>query len=82
MSTEIETLFERRRLKRRLSLWRILALAAGAACVMALAMLAGGKSAFGPGPHIARVDITGLITDDRAKLDLLRHATALTTDFN
>ncbi len=72
MSTEIETLLERRRLKRRLSLWRILALAAAAACVLALASLAGGGSAFGPGPHIARIDITGLITDDRAKLDLLK----------
>jgi protease-4 len=72
MSPEIENLIERRSLRRRLTVWKVLALAAGAALALFLAMQAGGSAGFGHGQHIARVDVTGLITDDRAKLEILK----------
>ncbi len=63
---EAETVVDRRRLRRKLTLWRVLAV------VLALLFLAvlsiGGDRMAGPGailPHIARVSVEGVITDDR-----------------
>lgn len=69
MSLDIETLIDRRRLKRRLSLWRIAALVAIGFAVIALLPASG----FGPqGDHVARVTLSGVIVDDRAQQDMLQ----------
>lgn len=82
MSFEPDAILERRRLRRRLSLWRIAAILAvlGAAGLMILST----ADVRVPGvKHIARLEVTGLITDDEdrdsALLDLAedRNAKAL-----
>lgn len=68
MSLDADALADRRRLKRRLFLWRFGAIAAIASALIALA-------ARGPGfnrAQIARVEINGIITDDRDMQDLLK----------
>jgi len=65
MSLETDLLLDRRRLKRRLFLWRLLALLAVLAVVLV------GTSGFGPfGPrrHVARLEVSGLITEDRQQI--------------
>jgi protease-4 len=69
---EAETVIERRRLRRRLTAWR---LAAGVLAVFVIALvMAGNQQLAGSGsflPHIARVSVSGLITDDQKMLELL-----------
>jgi protease-4 len=69
---EAETIVERRRLRRRLTLWRLLAVMLA---VFLIALLATGNQRLaGSGsflPHIARVSVSGLITDDQKMLELL-----------
>ncbi len=69
---EAETVIERRRLRRRLTLWRLLAIVLA---VLFIALLATGNQRFaGSGsflPHIARVSVSGIITDDQKMLELL-----------
>ena len=69
---EAETVIERRRLRRRLTLWRLLAVVLA---VFFIALLATGNQRFaGSGsflPHIARVSVSGLITDDQKMIELL-----------
>jgi protease-4 len=69
---EAETVIERRRLRRRLTAWRLAAIVL-AVFVIALVM-AGDQRLAGSGsflPHIARVSVSGLITDDQKMLELL-----------
>ena len=69
---EAETVIERRRLRRRLTAWRLTAVVL-AVFVIALVM-AGDQRLAGTGsflPHIARVSVSGLITDDQKMLELL-----------
>lgn len=68
-SLDIETIIDRRRLKRRLSLWRLAALIAlGAAIIVILP-----NTQIGPtGNHVARVTLAGIIVDDRAQQELIR----------
>ncbi len=78
MSLEADLVVDRLRLKRRLTLWRALAVAA---FVLALLVTAGlrGRSG-GPatglitGPHLARLRVDGVITDDRDRLALMDDA--------
>ena len=63
---ETDLILDRRRLKRRLVFWRVLAVLALVAVVIALARPGGVM-----GRHIARVSVTGLITDDRKQLDAI-----------
>ncbi len=58
---ETDLLLDRRRLKRRLNFWRVAAVLAAVAvvCVLALPGIRGG------GRHLARVNVTGIITEDR-----------------
>jgi protease-4 len=68
---EAETVIERRRLRRRLTLWRLLAVVL-AVFVIAL-VAAGGQRFAGSGsflPHIARISISGVITDDQKMIEL------------
>ncbi len=63
MSLETDLLLDRRRLKRRLVFWRVFAVLAVVAAV--LAGLRGAGLTPGGGMHIARVTVNGLITEDR-----------------
>ena len=72
MTAEIDTLLDRRRLRRRLSLWR--ALAIGGIVVALFALAAAGDrltDALG-GKQIARVAIEGTILESRDQLQLLK----------
>lgn len=67
MPLDADLLLDRRRLKRRLSLWRGLAVLAGAALLFALVGLRGEGAALLPGgAHVARLKVEGFIGDDRA----------------
>ena len=66
MSLETDLLLDRRRLKRRLTFWRVLAVAAFAIAVVVAVLPRGAR----PGlTHIARVNVSGTITEDRKLLD-------------
>ncbi len=68
MSLDADTLADRRRLKRRLFLWRAGAIAA---VLAALIVLVAEDGSLLPGAQIARVSITGIIVDDRTQQDML-----------
>ena len=72
MALDPETVLDRRRLKRRVTFWRIAAIALGLAFVAVLVLsdkLMGSSAGFLP--HIARVNVSGIITDDRKMQDLI-----------
>lgn len=72
MSLDAERVVERRRLKRRVSIWRIAAVLLGVLFVGAL--LVGDQQAGRSGgilPHVARITIDGVITNDRKVINLL-----------
>jgi protease-4 len=72
MSPSADTLSERRRLTRRLSLWRGLAIAAGCLAVVGLAAALFGRGALtGSGQHVARFTVSGVITGDRPTLRMI-----------
>lgn len=68
MSFDADIYIDRRRLKRRLNLWRALAILA---LVAALALVFGREGLFPRGDHIARLTVSGLILDDRARSEAL-----------
>jgi protease IV len=72
MTTEVDTLIDRRRLRRRLGLWRALAIAGVVVTLFVLAA-AGDKlsDSFGT-KQIARVSIEGTITESREQLEMLK----------
>jgi protease-4 len=67
LSLDTDLLLDRRRLKRRLNLWRVLAVAGLAAAVLAVVLPRTGSV----GQHIARVSVSGIITEDRKTLDAI-----------
>lgn len=73
MSQEIESVLDSRRLRRSTTLWRGLAILAGAIALGTLT-IAGASSdwGFAPKKQIARVTIEGVITEDRAQLRMLK----------
>lgn len=82
MSLTSDYLIDRRRLRRKLSFWRIFAIAAAAGA----ALLVFGRGGTGPAakltPHIARLSIQGMITGDSDTIDLIKsisdsHASAV-----
>ncbi len=73
MSLETESVLDRRSLRRRLGLWRGLAIGAGVIALgAASAAILPGSRTFGPKEHIARVTVEGLITEDRDQLRMLK----------
>lgn len=72
MALDAESVIDRRRLKRRLTAWRIAAVVLGLLFLGAL--LLSDQNAGGPAgilPHIARVTVSGVITDDRKMNELI-----------
>jgi protease-4 len=69
MISEAELIVDRRRLKRKLTLWRILAVLLAIAAIAALVWETGGRKRL---DHVARISISGLITGDQKTLDLLK----------
>jgi protease IV len=72
MVLDAESVIDRRRLKRRVTAWRLAALVFG---LLALGLyLLGSRDGVGPAsllPHVARVTVSGLITDDRKMNELI-----------
>ena len=68
MTLETDLLIDRRRLKRRLFVWRVIAVAAVLICV-GLAVGLGGATT--TGAHVARVRITGEIGDNRKLVEAI-----------
>ena len=68
MALDTDTLIERRRLKRRLGIWRIVAILALVAVVV---VAAGAQSGFEGrfGPHVARMTLDGVMVEDRELLE-------------
>ena len=71
MTAEIDTVLDRRRLRRRLTLWRVLAIAAAVLALFAIGTSGDNWSSLGS-KQIARVSISGTITEDRDQLELLK----------
>jgi protease-4 len=73
MSMDAEQIVDRRRLRRKLSFWRVIAFVALAVVVIGALLLAAGPETFVrlAGPQIARVTISGFITDNREQSELL-----------
>lgn len=73
MSGTAEDLIDRRRLRRKLTFWRVAAVVVVALAVLAAAFFSGfgGAATFSSRDQIARVAIEGLITEDQDLLDLL-----------
>lgn len=72
MSLESDLVVDRLRLKRRLAFWRVLAVVG-----FVLALLIAGGVRFGGaagGPHLARLKVDGIITDDQERLALIDRA--------
>lgn len=72
MALEVDLLLDRRQLKRRLIIWRTLALL----LLIAVALIAvHGAGLGGPGlAHVARLSVSGIITENRKELDAVRAA--------
>ena len=75
MSLDADLIVDRRRLRRKLTFWRVLAIVVVVVGIAGAAALAGNRiGAFGVRPYIARVTISGLIRGDQDRvrqLDLL-----------
>ena len=72
MSLETEAVLDRRRIRRLLTTWRVLAVAAGAVAVAALAYIALGAPGMAARNQIARITIDGVISEDRQQLELIK----------
>jgi len=71
MALDVDLLLDRRRLKRRLILWRTLAVIVGV--IAMLAVLRGAGLTKG-GAHLARLQVNGVITEDRKLVEAIRAA--------
>jgi protease IV len=71
MASDAEAIIDRRRLKRRLTFWRVVSIVLFIGGLFAVAASLGEFDVSKHADHIARVKITGLITGDQPTLDLL-----------
>jgi protease IV len=72
MAFETETALDRRRLRRRLTWWRVVAVLAGVLAFGLLVFSQTDGTGIGERRQIARISLEGLITDDRDQLKLLK----------
>lgn len=72
MSLDADTIVDRRRLRRKLTLWRALALAAIVALIVGFYLSTDGvRYVAEHRDHVARVTVGGIIRSDRARLEML-----------
>jgi protease IV len=73
MSLDSDLIVDRRRIRRKLTFWRVLAavLAIAAIAVVGVAVSPGGRGAFTASGSIARVNIEGLIRSDQDRVEAL-----------
>ncbi len=72
MSNDVDSIVDRRRLRRKVTFWRVLALVAVVAAIGAFSFAyAGKKFASTASAHVARVNIGGLIRNDRDRIKML-----------
>ena len=72
MALDIDAILDRRRLRRKLTFWRITALLVLSVAIVATLTASGlFDSLTKPGAHIARVSISGTIYEDRNLLRML-----------
>src|ERR1019366_1982813 len=71
MALDVDLLLDRRRLKRRLILWRTVAVIVG---IIAVLTALRGAGLTGAGDHLARLTVIGIITEDRKLLEAVREA--------
>ena len=74
MSLEADLMVDRLRLKRRLTLWRALAVAAFVLALLATLGLRAQGGGLVSRPHLARLRIDGVIAEDRDRIDLIDDA--------
>ena len=71
MTAQADYIVDRRRLRRQLSFWRVLAFLAVGAAALGAAWVFRGNSVSASAPHIARLSIEGVITGDKGTIDLI-----------
>ena len=78
MTTDLDMVLDQRQLRKSVWRWRIIAAVLALLGVLGLSRLSGGDDEhggwFGRGAHIARIGVTGLITENRGQLELLKKA--------
>ena len=73
MSLDADALYDRRNLRRKLTVWRVLALLGAALLVIGLGLAFGGRNMLSTQtPHVARFVVSGLITGDQQTIDAIR----------
>jgi len=73
MSFDTDAMVDRRRLRRKVTLWRVLTFVAVVAAILFATSRAGPDSGLlGRGDHIARVTVDGFISDDRKQQEMLK----------
>lgn len=72
MSADVDAIVDRRRLRRKLTLWRVLAILALVAGLAGIVVASGGANfVTQSSPHVARITVGGLIRNDRDRLKML-----------
>ena len=73
MSLDADQIVDRRRMRRKLTFWRVIATLVVIAGIVggAVAMRRGGPTLHGPGGSIARITIQGLIRSDQQRVEAL-----------
>lgn len=72
MALDVDALMDRRRLKRQVHIWRMLAILLAVAAILAV----GARIAIEKKSHVARITISGLITEDKKRNKALDEAAA------
>lgn len=73
MTLDPETIVDRRRLRRKLTFWRVLAAVGGIAAVSAVGLATSGRGGVGAGqPQIARISVDGFIGGSQRMADLFK----------
>lgn len=74
MAGLVDDMIDRRTLRRKLSFWRIIALAVVAVAIIAVALMGADKFGTGTGEHIARIPISGTILNDSELVQRIKDA--------